>query len=267
MIAGYEAFRISDPEPGQWTVQLYGANVPPAGLDVNVFATDIPDGAEDPEGDGERDASDNCPSVFNISQSDADQDQIGDECDPDYDGDGVVNEVDNCPFTANWTQSDNNGNDIGDDCDPAATDIDEDGVADAFDNCPLAANTDQADSDANGLGDACDESGLPSPSPSPIASPTSPPTNPPGFSPTVTPMPAADVVKGDADCDGQPGQDDLLVILKYLGGLGQVGCVSAADVNCDQGIDGRDALRMLLFVADLPRPAQDGCPAIGSQTA
>lgn len=55
----------------------------------------------------------NCPLVYNPSQSDIDADGFGDDCD-------------NCPNHANQTQSDADGDGIGDPCD---ADADDDGNA------------------------------------------------------------------------------------------------------------------------------------------
>lgn len=95
--------------------------------------------AEDDDGDGIANASDNCPTIFNpirpldgTAQADIDGDKKGDVCDP-------------CPFDAKnackWLD---------------ANDIDQDGVTNGMDNCPEVANGDQADKDADGHGDACD---------------------------------------------------------------------------------------------------------------
>ncbi|MCB9540070.1 MAG: thrombospondin type 3 repeat-containing protein [Myxococcales bacterium] len=105
-------------------------------------------GVIDADQDGIEDRYDNCPTVPNPMQADADYDQIGDACDPiiDSDGDGVADNADgltpgdNCPWTPN----------------PDQRDQDEDGLGDACDNCPGAPNPDQADHDWNGLGDVCD---------------------------------------------------------------------------------------------------------------
>ncbi len=96
--------------------------------------------ADDSDGDGIPDATDNCPHVFNPirpndngKQADADGDGVGDACDP-------------CPLDANTST-----------CtvfDP--NDSDGDGVANAIDNCPSIANADQKDTDGDGKGDACD---------------------------------------------------------------------------------------------------------------
>lgn len=53
----------------------------------------------DTDGDGFDNDVDNCPEVANVSQSDFDDDGVGDACDEDVDGDGVLNAVDICPLT------------------------------------------------------------------------------------------------------------------------------------------------------------------------
>jgi hypothetical protein len=94
--------------------------------------------AEDSDGDGIANASDNCPDVFNpvrpleTQQGNADGDKLGDACDA-------------CPLDAL------------DACPPlSADDIDADGIANGVDNCPKSANPLQEDADADGHGDLCD---------------------------------------------------------------------------------------------------------------
>jgi hypothetical protein len=75
------------------------------------------------DGDGIVDAIDNCPSVANPAQGDADDDGPGDACDADRDGDGVPDVADNCASVSNAGQED-------------TTDAVPDGVGDACDLCP-----------------------------------------------------------------------------------------------------------------------------------
>ena len=71
----------------------------------------------DTDGDGVLDTTDNCKTVANPDQADADTDGIGNACDSDTDGDGVANTTDNCPVVYNPNQADGNANGIGDACD------------------------------------------------------------------------------------------------------------------------------------------------------
>ncbi|HUB09324.1 MAG TPA: thrombospondin type 3 repeat-containing protein [Myxococcales bacterium] len=93
----------------------------------------------DADGDGIDDSYDNCPTIPNPTQTDINQNGIGDVCDPDMDGDGIpdkkqtsapgvvpgvfagiaVNQGgDNCPTIPNWNQLDEAGALVGDACNP-----------------------------------------------------------------------------------------------------------------------------------------------------
>jgi hypothetical protein len=102
---------------------------------------------------------------------------------PDTDSDGILDDVDNCPTVCNSQQLDANGNGIGDLCDPepgcggcnqpqceqacpappttsittTISDTDSDGILDNVDNCPTTCNPLQLDADSDGIGDLCDD--------------------------------------------------------------------------------------------------------------
>lgn len=102
-------------------------------------------------GDGIAAGIDNCSLLWNPSQTDSDDDAIGDACE-DSDGDGIPSGSDICPFVADPAQDDVNMNGVGGACE---LDDDDDGVPRTTDNC-FFPNADQADLDADGIGDLCD---------------------------------------------------------------------------------------------------------------
>ncbi|HEX5044705.1 MAG TPA: thrombospondin type 3 repeat-containing protein [Candidatus Polarisedimenticolaceae bacterium] len=78
----------------------------------------------------------------------------------DGDGDGVCADQDNCPSVPNAAQADADADALGDACDAcpldAANDGDADGICGDTDNCPTVPNPDQTDTDQDGIGDACE---------------------------------------------------------------------------------------------------------------
>ena len=123
--------------------------------------------------------NDNCPTVANATQANADGDASGDACDVcpgdalnDQDNDGIcagagfsapkTGQNDNCPTVANTNQANADGDSRGDACDNCPSvansdqaDQDADGKGNLCDNCPTVSNATQTDTDGNGIGDAC----------------------------------------------------------------------------------------------------------------
>ncbi len=95
--------------------------------------------ADDSDGDGVPDSSDNCPKIFNAVRL------MDNAVQADSDGDGVGDACDRCPLDATNSCAK-----------PDANDVDGDGVTNDKDNCPKVANGDQQDADNDGFGDKCD---------------------------------------------------------------------------------------------------------------
>ena len=75
----------------------------------------------------------------------------------DADGDYIPDALDNCASVQNPGQDDADGDGHGDAC-PVVQDTDGDGVADSQDNCPTVGTSDFSDRDGDGVGDSCDKS-------------------------------------------------------------------------------------------------------------
>jgi subtilisin family serine protease len=90
------------------------ASAPTQAASTSTCAPEPPN--PDPDGDGLNTAQDNCPSVYNPGQQDADHDGVGDVCDKDKDNDGIPDAYDNCPSTPNTSQADTDHDRIGDAC-------------------------------------------------------------------------------------------------------------------------------------------------------
>jgi len=97
-----------------------------------------------------------------VTDPDTDGDGYCDGTDWGYEGHECKAPMDNCPTVANPDQKDADGDGIGDKCDKApnescsTADSDSDGVADYIDNCPRIANGGQSDDDGDGNGNTCD---------------------------------------------------------------------------------------------------------------
>jgi hypothetical protein len=74
----------------------------------------------------------------------------------------------------------------------------------------------------------------------------------------------AEVMRGDADCDGNIGVLDVVRVLQKAIGMPSAGiCLHiAGDVTCDGLPFAPDALLILSYVAQVP-PAPSGCPSVG----
>lgn len=145
---------------------LRGGRVKSTLLLGSVLLLAVPALAQDEDGDGVTDATDNCTVVANPDQRDTDIDGYGNACDPDFNNDLVVNFADlddmREAFFSSAALTDLNGDDITNFIDlqifkqfffgppgPGAPDVDGDGVPLAQDRC------DESPPGANGLLGGC----------------------------------------------------------------------------------------------------------------
>jgi hypothetical protein len=138
----------------------------------------------------------------------------------------------------------------------------------ALANCIIARNNAGA---SGPIGGECVATATPTPSAAPTATPTAPatatPTIPidttPAVTPTDDPTPTGTPfrpIQGDTDCNGQIELEDGMLILEERAGVG-ITC-GQGNTNCDEFQDGRDALLVFLYLADLPRAVED-CADVG----
>lgn len=95
--------------------------------DAGLFCSEPSD---DDDGDLICETIDNCPGIVNSSQTDRDDDGLGDVCDGcpddqdnDIDGDGICGDRDNCPFVQNPNQKDSDHDGVGSACEPPSTQL------------------------------------------------------------------------------------------------------------------------------------------------
>jgi len=117
----------------------------------------------------------------------------------DTDHDTFPDVVDDCPSAPDALQSDADDDGVGDACDPAPNgpDDDADGVPDARDDCVSVPNPGQLDTDRDGTGDPCDSTpGTTTTPPPAVTSPPAPAPTAPPPAPAAGPVAVAAPVLG-----------------------------------------------------------------------
>ena len=107
---------VSLPRPEGERPRLEGGSTRMLSVDASTRNATFKAPVSDVDSDSVADASDNCPSIANSDQLDADHNGVGDACE-DFDRDGLIGARDNCPFITNALQRDTDADGKGDACD------------------------------------------------------------------------------------------------------------------------------------------------------
>ena len=81
-----------------WEVSFLQGNDNFTNKNNGLYLRLVRPGAADEDGDGIADGVDNCPQHANANQTDTDDDELGNECDPDDDNDGISDAEDPYPL-------------------------------------------------------------------------------------------------------------------------------------------------------------------------